>query len=76
MCIKRWINPPEFSSDFHIHKDRRENGTAEWLFQEGIFKEWKSSKPPDLDQARSFSQQALWIHGNEDEAFLQIAVSI
>lgn len=38
---KAWLNPPTFSEEFEDAKKRRHKGTAEWIFDDGVFNSWK-----------------------------------
>jgi hypothetical protein len=49
--IRRWLSPPDPSTNHNIARSAHHEGTATWFFQGDIFKEWKST--PSL----------LWIHG-------------
>ncbi|KAF2200065.1 hypothetical protein GQ43DRAFT_90178 [Delitschia confertaspora ATCC 74209] len=56
--IVTWLAPPSFKDNFETAQDSREEGTAEWLFDEPKFKAWVSST------AESISSRVLWIRGN------------
>ena len=49
--IRRWLSPPDPSTNYSVACQARHEGTCEWFLQGSIFKQWKS--------AGSF----LWIHG-------------
>src|SRR6267154_5107131 len=49
--IRRWLSPPDPSTNHNIACSAQHEGTATWFFQENGFKEWKSSG------------SLLWIHG-------------
>ncbi|KAI9442917.1 hypothetical protein H4582DRAFT_1141889 [Lactarius indigo] len=51
MSLRRWVTPPDPSSNHNIACDTHYGGTAEWFYQGGTFAEWKSTG--------SF----LWIYG-------------
>jgi hypothetical protein len=48
---KKWLSPPDPSTNHNIARKAHHKGTASWFFQSRIYEEWKSSP--------SF----LWIHG-------------
>jgi hypothetical protein len=49
--LRRWLSPPDSSTNHNIARKAHYKGTADWFFQGGIFNKWRSS--PSL----------LWIHG-------------
>jgi hypothetical protein len=49
--LRKWLSPPDPSTNHNIARKVHHEGTAIWFFDGGIFQEWKSS--PSL----------LWIHG-------------
>ena len=49
--LRKWLSPPDPSTNHNIARKAHHDGTATWFFQGGIFKEWRSA--PSL----------LWIHG-------------
>jgi len=49
--LRRWLFPPDPSTNHNTASKAHHEGTATWFFRGGIFKEWKSA--PSL----------LWIHG-------------
>jgi protein subunit release factor A len=49
--LRKWLSPPDPSTNHNIARKAHHKGTASWFFQGSIFEEWKSS--PSL----------LWIHG-------------
>jgi hypothetical protein len=50
--FRRWLSPPDPSTNHNIARDAHHDGTALWFIQGDTFKEWKATG--------SF----LWIHGN------------
>ena len=50
-CLRRWVTPPDPSTNHNIACDIHHGGTAEWFFQGGIFGEWKSTG------------SLLWVYG-------------
>ena len=49
--LRRWVTPPDPSTNHNIACDIHHGGTAEWFFQGSIFAEWKSDG------------SLLWIYG-------------
>ena len=49
--LRRWLSPPDPSTNHNIARRAHHEGTATWLFQGSIYNEWKST--PSL----------LWVHG-------------
>src|SRR6266436_2942924 len=49
--LRRWLSPPDPSTNHNIACGAHHEGTATWIFQENIFKEWRSTG------------SLLWIHG-------------
>ena len=49
--LRRWVTPPDPSTNHNIARDIHHGGTAEWFFLGHIFAEWKSNA------------SLLWIHG-------------
>jgi hypothetical protein len=49
--LRKWHSLPDPSTNHNFACDRQHEGTAEWFFRGGIFKEWK------------VSGSLLWIHG-------------
>ena len=49
--LRRWLSPPDPSTNHNIACSAHHEGTATWFFQGNFFKEWKSSG------------SLLWIHG-------------
>jgi hypothetical protein len=49
--LRKWLSPPDPSTNHNIARKAHHEGTASWFFQGSIFEEWKSS--PSL----------LWVHG-------------
>ena len=49
--LRRWLAPPDFSTNHNIARNVHHKGTATWFFQGEVFNEWKIN--PSL----------LWIHG-------------
>ena len=49
--LRRWITPPDPSTNHNIACEIHHRGTAEWFFQGSIFAEWKSNG------------SLLWIYG-------------
>ncbi|KAH9175554.1 hypothetical protein EDB89DRAFT_320631 [Lactarius sanguifluus] len=49
--LRRWVTPPDPSTNHNIACDIHHGGTAEWFFQGSFFAEWK------------FAGSLLWIYG-------------
>ena len=49
--LRRWLSPPDPSTNHNIACSAHHEGTAAWFFQGSIFREWKTTDP------------LLWIHG-------------
>ncbi|KAI0301695.1 hypothetical protein B0F90DRAFT_1717032 [Multifurca ochricompacta] len=49
--LRKWLSPPDPSTNHNIARASHHSGTASWFFQGSIFKEWKSRGP------------LLWVHG-------------
>jgi hypothetical protein len=51
--LRRWLSPPDPSTNHNIACNAHHTGTAAWFFEGRTYREWKStgSEPP------------LWIHG-------------
>ncbi|KAI9442948.1 hypothetical protein H4582DRAFT_1145912 [Lactarius indigo] len=49
--LRRWVTPPDPSTNHNIACDIHHGGTAEWFFQGSIFAEWKSAG------------SLLWVYG-------------
>jgi hypothetical protein len=49
--LRRWLSPPDPSTNHNIACSAHYEGTAAWFFQGGIFREWKTT------------DSLLWIHG-------------
>src|SRR6266404_6711970 len=49
--LRRWVTPPDPSTNHNIARDIHQTGTAEWFFQCSIFDEWMSE------------DCLLWIYG-------------
>ena len=60
--LLRWLSPPDPSVNHNIASKAHHNGTSQWFFHGGMFKEWKATG--------SF----LWVHGKR--AFLQVLAFI
>ena len=49
--LRRWLSPPDPSTNHNIACSAHHKGTATWFFQGGIFGEWKTT------------YSLLWVHG-------------
>ena len=54
--LRTWLSPSNPSINHNIAREAHHEGSAEWFFRGGIYKQWKSAGP------------FLWIHGKR--AFL------
>ena len=51
--LRRWLSPPDPSTNHTIARNARHKGTATWLIGGNMYNEWKSTG----------SESLLWIHG-------------
>jgi hypothetical protein len=51
--LRRWLSPPDPSTNHNIARNARHKGTATWLIGGNMYNEWKSTG----------SESLLWIHG-------------
>jgi hypothetical protein len=51
--FRRWLSPPDPSTNHNIASNAHHKGTATWFFEGRTYKEWKSTG----------SESLLWIHG-------------
>src|SRR6266849_1839235 len=51
--LRRWLSPPNPSTNHNIACNAHHKGTATWFFEGRTYKEWKSTG----------SEALLWIHG-------------
>jgi len=51
--LRRWLSPPDPSTNHNIACNAHHKGTANWFFEGSTYKEWKSTGSDSL----------LWIHG-------------
>jgi hypothetical protein len=62
--IQRWISPPQFAQEYERARDQREQGTAEWLFEEPMFSEWLKYSTNDSGGEPSIpGKSVLWVQG-------------
>ncbi|CZR63552.1 uncharacterized protein PAC_13449 [Phialocephala subalpina] len=75
--VLQWLSPPPFKSAFEQAQYSREEGTAQWLYQEPIFQSWhrnsvtKQSSP----SAVVHRDQILWMNGNPGSGKTVLAAS-
>jgi SpoVK/Ycf46/Vps4 family AAA+-type ATPase len=50
--IKRWLSPPDPSTNLNEAQKKRQNGTGSWFLKSKPYKQWKAGK-----------HQHLWLHG-------------
>ena len=51
--LRRWLSPPDPSTNQNIACNAHHEGTASWFFRGGIYQNWKSTN----------SEPLLWIYG-------------
>ena len=51
--LRRWLSPPDPSTNHNIASNAHHKGTATWFFEGSTYKEWKSTA----------SESLLWVHG-------------
>ena len=51
--LRRWLLPPDPSTNHNIASNAHHKGTATWFFEGSMYKEWKSTA----------SESLLWVHG-------------
>jgi archaellum component FlaC len=51
--LRRWLSPPDPSTNHNIACNAHHKGTAHWFFEGRTYKEWKSIS----------SESLLWVHG-------------
>jgi archaellum component FlaC len=51
--LRRWLSPPDPSTNHNIASNAHHKGTATWFFEGRTYKEWKSPG----------SESLLWVHG-------------
>ena len=49
--LRRWLSPPDPSTNHNIACGAHHKGTADWFFEGSIFREWRSAG------------SLLWVHG-------------
>ncbi|CAI6335391.1 unnamed protein product [Periconia digitata] len=59
--VVTWLAPPHFKQNFENALEAREEGTAEWLFEDPKYRRWDSMSASRSD---SLSDCMLWIQGN------------
>ncbi len=62
--LRRWLTPPDPSTNHNIACDAQHERTAAWVFNEDIFKEWESSG------------SLLWIHGKRMFSHSEVYMSL
>ncbi|KAF4820667.1 Ankyrin repeat domain-containing protein 17 [Colletotrichum siamense] len=50
--IRRWLKPPDTSTNANQARNLRHMGTGQWIFKSQVFQEWNNG-----------SRQNLWLHG-------------
>jgi len=51
--LRRWLSPPDPSTNHNIARNAHHEGTATWFFRGSIYQDWKSTT----------SESLLWIYG-------------
>ena len=51
--LRRWLSPPDPSTNHNIACNAHHDGTANWFFEGSFYKEWRSTGSSSL----------IWIHG-------------
>jgi hypothetical protein len=51
--LRRWLSPPDPSTNHNIASNAHHEGTATWFFQGTIYHDWKSTT----------SEPLLWVYG-------------
>lgn len=64
--LKQWVSPPDFSQELERAQDLREDGTAEWIFENPLFEQWRISAKLSLGGTENTEckNRALWVYGN------------
>ena len=57
--LRRWLSPPDPSTNHNIAYNAHHKGTATWFFEGTLYNEWKSTG----------SESLLWIHGKRAHLF-------
>ena len=57
--LRRWLSPPDPSTNHNIACSAHHKGTATWFFEGRTYKEWKSTG----------SEALLWVHGKRMPLF-------
>ena len=51
--LRRWLSPPDTSTNHNIAWNAHHKGTASWFFEGSTYQEWRSTGSDSL----------LWVHG-------------
>ncbi|KAL0942332.1 ankyrin repeat protein [Colletotrichum truncatum] len=54
MEIRKWLAPPDASSNFNRARSQHQQGTSQWLLQSDIYQKWKGKSDPNT---------FLWLNG-------------
>jgi len=63
--ILEWLDPPAYAAVFENSQEQHEDETAQWIFNNPAFVEWKASKPL-IEQGAKWKKMppwVLWVHG-------------
>ncbi|KAF9736590.1 hypothetical protein PMIN04_009655 [Paraphaeosphaeria minitans] len=76
--ILDWIAPPQFAQVLENSQDQREEGTAEWIFENQVYKDWIQSKLAISKDVkwRRMPPWVLWVHGNPGSGKTILAASV
>jgi hypothetical protein len=55
--------PPSFAEAFERSSKLRQDGTAEWIFETGLFKAWAPDDAIEHAYAASSLKRFLWVRG-------------
>ncbi|KAF1960875.1 hypothetical protein CC80DRAFT_501123 [Byssothecium circinans] len=68
----QWLAPPRFAIELEKCQEEREEGTAQWIFTETAFTEWKDSTIvlEDNKKWRQMPPWVLWVHAKTGESRL------
>ncbi|KAJ4355440.1 uncharacterized protein N0V89_003456 [Didymosphaeria variabile] len=76
--ILDWLAPPLFVEALENSQEQREEGTAEWIFENQIYKDWLRSKVELREGVTSkrMPPWVLWVHGNPGSGKTILAASV
>jgi hypothetical protein len=59
--IREWLTPPPYKDQLLASSSLRDDGTAEWIFNEALFRNWRDDTPV-LQNVQSY-RGFLWVKG-------------